>query len=79
MGIFIQYFGGMGQIGNVGLSWKRMYGMKKYVCTLCVILIKNGWRSQISCCMTILLSEEGRVVDNMQGGCFIELVVIYFF
>ncbi len=29
--------------------------------------------------MTILLSEEGRVVDNMQGGCFIELVVIYFF
>ncbi len=65
MGIFIQYFGGIGQIRNVGLSWRRMYGMEKYVCTLCVILMVDGLRTRISCCMTILLSEEGRVVDNM--------------
>jgi hypothetical protein len=46
---------------------------------LCVILMEDGWKTQISCCMTILLSEEGKVVDNMQVGCFIELIVIYFF
>lgn len=26
----------------------------------------------------ILLSEEGKVINNMQVGCFIELIVIYF-
>jgi len=42
MGRFIQYFGGVGQFGNVGLSWKKMYGLEKYVCILCVILMEDG-------------------------------------
>jgi hypothetical protein len=42
MGRFIQYFGGVGQFGNVGLSWKEMYGLEKYVCIFCVILMEDG-------------------------------------
>ncbi len=71
MGRFIQYFGGVGQFGNVGFSQRGMYGMEKYVCILCLILMEDGWRTQISCCMIILLNEEGKIVDNMQVGCFI--------
>jgi hypothetical protein len=33
--------------------------------------------SSFLCCMAILLSKEGKMVDNIQIGCFIELINIY--
>jgi hypothetical protein len=36
-------------IGNVELSNRRMGGMEKNVCTSCVILMEDGWRTQTSC------------------------------
>jgi hypothetical protein len=43
---------------------------------LCVVFY---WRdSSFLCCMAILLNKEGRVVDNIQIGCFIELIIIFF-
>jgi len=35
--------------------------------------------SSLLCCVAILFSEEGKIVDNMQVRCFIELIVLYFF
>jgi hypothetical protein len=32
----------VGQFGNVGISWKGMYGMEKDECILCVILMEDG-------------------------------------
>jgi hypothetical protein len=41
----------------------------------------GGWLkySSLLWCIVILLSEEGRVVNNIQVGCFIKLVVMFFF
>ncbi len=49
--------------------------MEKDVCTLCSILMEGP---SFSCCMVILLNKEGRVVDNIQLKCFIELINLYF-
>jgi len=35
--------------------------------------------SNLLCCMAILLSEEGRIIDNIQVQCFIKSVVFHFF
>jgi hypothetical protein len=50
--------------------------MEKDVCTLCSILMEG---LSFSCCMVILLNKEGKVVDNIQLRCFIELINLYFF
>ncbi len=42
----------------------------------------NGrWLKNLNllCCIIIILSEEGKVVDIIQVGCFIELIIFYFF
>ncbi len=42
----------------------------------------NGrWLKDLSllCCMAIILSEEGRIIDIIQARCFIELIILYLF
>lgn len=50
--------------------------MKKDVCTF-VYDFNGGWLI-LMWCIAILLTKEGRVVDNLQEGCFIKLVIMYF-
>ncbi len=49
--------------------------METNVCTSCIILIEGP---SFLCCMVVLLNKEGRVVDNIQIRCFIELINLYF-
>jgi hypothetical protein len=42
----------------------------------------NGrWLKDLNllCCMAIILSEEGRIINIIQARCFIELIVLYLF
>lgn len=66
----------LGVVKNLGME--DSYG-KRYM-YLCVDF-NGGWLkdSSLLWCIVILLSEEGRVVDNLQERCFIKLVVTYFF
>jgi hypothetical protein len=54
--------------------------MEKDVCIF-VYDFNGGWLkySSLLWCIAILLSEEGRIDDNLQEGCFIKLVIMYFF
>jgi hypothetical protein len=47
-----------------------------FVCDFNGRLLKD---SSLLCCMAILLSEENRIVDNIQVECFIELVGLHIF
>ncbi len=53
---------------------------KKNVCTF-VCDFNGGWLKDSSFlwCIAILLSEEGKVVNNIQVGCSIKLVTMYLF
>jgi len=42
----------------------------------------NGrWLKDLNllCCMVVILSEEGRIIDIIQARCFIKLIVLYLF
>jgi hypothetical protein len=68
-----------------GIIWECKTFMEKNVwngkkCMYFVCDFNGRWlKDSKSCCMIILLSEEGKLINNMQVGCFIELVVLYFF
>ncbi len=50
-------------------------------CMYCVCDFNGRWLKDLSllCCMAIILSEEGRIIDIIQARCFIELIVLYLF
>ncbi len=73
----------LGGVGNLVMENFHGNGCKEWKKNVCTFVcdFNGGWLkySSLLWCIVILLSEEGRVVNNIQVGCFIKLVVMFFF
>ncbi len=55
--------------------------MDKDVCNWCVILMKEGWKTQVFCDVFSfpLESVEGGIINIIQVWCFFEMIFLHFF
>jgi hypothetical protein len=61
------------------LMERNVKGGERYMYLVCDFNGKWLKDSSFLCCVDILLRVEGRVVDIMQVGCFLEIIFLHFF